>query len=68
MTASIHERNLIGIRFPQNRWLSFPGNSYRDAVFLAAPFKSNDVFLGRHITQLFVGGGQVLISFELEER
>jgi hypothetical protein len=66
--ASSLDRNFIGIRFPQNRWLSFPRTAYRDAVFLSAPFKSTDVFIGRYFTQLFIGGGQVLMSFELEER
>jgi hypothetical protein len=37
-------------------------------IMVAAPFKSNDVFLGRADSQLLIGGGQKIISFELEKR
>jgi hypothetical protein len=37
-------------------------------IIMEAPFKSDDVFLGRAGSRLFVGGGQTLASFELERR
>jgi hypothetical protein len=37
-------------------------------VIMKAPFTSDDVFLGRTGSRLFVGGGQTLASFELERR
>ncbi|MDR2923069.1 MAG: WD40 repeat domain-containing protein [Treponema sp.] len=37
-------------------------------VMAAAPFKSGDIFLGRSDSRLLVGGGQTLISFELEKK
>jgi hypothetical protein len=39
-----------------------------DRVMVAAPFKSDDVFLGRADSRLLVGGGQAIISFELERK
>jgi hypothetical protein len=39
-----------------------------DRIMVAAPFKSDDVFLGRADSQLLIGGGQKIISFELEKR
>ena len=48
-------KKLVGIRLP-------------GAVFMEAPFRSDDVFLGRLDTRLFMGGGQNLISFDLEKR
>jgi len=76
-------KKLIGIRFPQDRWFnfSFGRSSFvtnTDVIFLRAPFKSDDVFLGRMRTaalehpnsrsMLVIGGGTVLISFALEEK
>jgi len=37
-------------------------------VMVAAPFKSGDIFLGRVDSRLLIGGGQTIISFELEKR
>jgi len=39
-----------------------------DRVMVAAPFKSGDVFLGRADSRLLIGGGQAIISFELERK
>jgi hypothetical protein len=39
-----------------------------DRVMVAAPFKSDDVFLSRADTRLLIGGGRTLISFELEKK
>jgi hypothetical protein len=39
-----------------------------DRIMVAAPFKSGDVFLGRADSQLLIGGGQKIISFELERK
>jgi len=39
-----------------------------DRVMVAAPFRSDDVFLGRSESRLLVGGGRTIISFELEKR
>ena len=65
--SGIQEKKLIGIRFPQDRWFSFLSNT--DPVFLRAPFKCDDAFIGRaESSQLIVGGGTVLISFALEEK
>jgi len=66
------EKKLIGINFPQDSWFPFSFSSKNgftdtDAIFLKAPFKSDDVFLGRTGTMLVAGGGTALISFVLEE-
>jgi hypothetical protein len=68
-SRSAQRRELIGIKFPQERWSfsKFRGN-VRDTVFLRAEFKSDDVFLGRTGSMLVAGGGTTLISFDLEER
>jgi hypothetical protein len=39
-----------------------------DRVMVGAPFRSGDVFLGRAGSRLLIGGGQTIISFELEKR
>jgi len=69
----LNEKKLVGIKFPHDGWFRFSRNAAQDAIFLRAPFKSNDVFLGRAQTtstgsMLVVGGGTALISFELEEK
>ena len=61
------EKRLTGIRLPQER-LFFSSVSARDAIFLSASFKTEDVFLGRTGSSLVTGGGSALISFGLEER
>ena len=60
-------KELIGIRFPRDRWFPFSYLNKTNPVFLRAPFKSDDAFLGRN-SGLVVGGGTVLISFDLEEK
>jgi hypothetical protein len=37
-------------------------------VMVGAPFKSESVFLSRSDSRLLIGGGQTLISFEMEKR
>ncbi|MDR2476685.1 MAG: WD40 repeat domain-containing protein [Treponema sp.] len=55
VSRALGRKELVGVRLPGN-------------VIMKAPFKSNDVFLGRRGTRLFVGGGVTLASFELEKR
>jgi len=55
VSRSENRKELTGIMLP-------------DRVMLAAPFKSGDVFLGRADSRLLIGGGQTIISFELEKR
>lgn len=43
--------------------IQFPGS-----VLMRLPFKSEDVFLGRRDSRLFIGGGITLASFELEQK
>jgi hypothetical protein len=52
---STDQKNLVGINLPQT-------------VFIRAPFKSADAFLGRSGSQLFLGGGSTLVSYELEKK
>jgi hypothetical protein len=52
---SADQKNLVGINLPQK-------------VFIRAPFKSTDAFLGRSGSQLFLGGGSTLASYELEKK
>jgi hypothetical protein len=71
LITSLGERNeLIGIKFPQDNWIgaSRLKRDMRDSIFLRAPFKSDNVFLGRDSSMLIAGGGKTLISFELEEK
>jgi len=49
------QKKLVGIKLPGR-------------VTIEAPFKSGDVFLGRIDSLLFVGGGQTMVSFDLEKR
>jgi len=68
-SLSAQRKELIGIKFPQERWsLSRLNGNAGDTVFLRAEFKSDDVFLGRAGSMLVAGGGTTLISFDLEER
>lgn len=69
-SRSPQRKELIGIRFPQERLAPFLKSSrdMRDIIFLKASFKSNDVFLGRNGSMLIAGGGTTLISFDLEEK
>ena len=63
-------KELVGIRFPQDSRFLVSGNQrdMRDAIFMKASFRSDDVFLGRTGSMLIAGGGNALISLELEER
>jgi hypothetical protein len=65
---------LTGIRLLPERWFMRFLTAGQHAIFLRAPFKSDDVFLGRTSglqtggSTLVVGGGTTLISFDLEEK
>jgi hypothetical protein len=48
------QKKLVGLNLPQK-------------IFVKAPFKSDDIFLGRSGSRLFVGGRTTLASFELEK-
>jgi len=75
VTSNSPERNeLIGIKFSNDRRFALSRfTSARDVVFMRAPFRSPDVFLGRVRTEgsgsmLIAGGGTTLISLVLEEK
>jgi hypothetical protein len=55
VTHSGNTKKLVGVRLPGK-------------VIIEAPFKSEEVFLGRLESRLFVGGRQALISFDVEKR
>jgi hypothetical protein len=55
LSQSEREKNLVAIRFPGN-------------VIIKAPFHSETVFLKRHDSQLYIGGGMTMASFELDKR
>jgi len=55
ISHSENSKELIGIRLP-NR------------VIIESPFKSEAVFLGRMDSRLILGGGQTLVSFDMEKR
>jgi hypothetical protein len=59
---------LISIKLPQDRRFSFLRTMAQDTIFLRAPFKSSDVYLGRTGSMLIAGGGTALISFNLEDK
>jgi len=62
------QRNeLIGIKIPQDNFF-LRSVDMRSTIFLKAPFRSADVFLGRKDSMFVVGGGKTLISFNLEEK
>jgi len=48
---SVLDKKLIGIRFPQDRLFGVSRTPAVDSIFLKAPFKSEDIFLGR--TRIF---------------
>ena len=54
-SQSALQKKLVGIRLPGK-------------TILEAPFQSNNVFLGRRGSRLFIGGGSILASFELEKK
>jgi len=62
------QRNeLIGIKIPQDNFFLQSFNM-RNTIFLKAPFRSSDVFLGRKDSMFVAGGGKILVSFNLEEK
>jgi len=61
-------KNLVGIKFSPDRFFGLFKTSPQDMVFMKAPFKSGDVFLGRTGSTLVAGGGSALVSFNLEEK
>ncbi|MCL2801778.1 MAG: PQQ-like beta-propeller repeat protein [Treponema sp.] len=61
-------KRLVGIKFPKDGFFGLSRNAVRDAVFLKAPFNSENVFLGRIKNEIVIGGGDALISFDLEEK
>ena len=69
-SRSPNQKELIGIKFPQERFITLSGNGRdsHNAIFLKAPFKSDDVCLGRNGSMVIAGGGTTLISFALEEK
>ena len=69
VTSHPYQNNrLIGIKFPKEGWFGLSGYNPEDSIFLNAPFKSENVFLGRTAGSVIVGGGASLISFDLEEK
>ena len=62
-----NRKELIGIKFPRDSVLPLAEDG-KDVIFLNAPFRSGDVFLGRNKDMLIVGGGKTLISYELEKK
>jgi hypothetical protein len=54
-SLSVRQKRLVAVELP-------------GTVILEAPFKSENVFLGRAGKHLYVGGGTTLASFELEQR
>jgi len=62
------QRNeLVGIKIPQDNFF-LQSFDMRNTIFLKAPFKSSDIFLGRNDSMFVAGGGKTLISFNLEEK
>jgi hypothetical protein len=63
-------KELIGIRFPDDK--KFLVSKYNEdrggVIFIKAPFKSDNVFLGRNGQMIVAGGGIKLISFVMEEK
>jgi len=66
------QKKLTGIRFPPDNLLGI-SSSPECMIFMKAPFSSDNIFLGRSggeniSSQLVIGGGTALISFNLEEK
>jgi len=63
-------KELVGIRFPQDKRLAFSkyNGDMSGAIFIKAPFQSDNVFLGRNGPMIIAGGGKKLISFVMEEK
>jgi len=56
------------IRLPLSETNKLVGINLPGKIFISAPFRSRDVFLGRSGSRLFIGGGSVLAFFELEKQ
>jgi hypothetical protein len=67
ISHSMQRNELIGIKIPQDNFF-LRSVDMRNAIFLRAPFRSSDVFLGRKDSMFVAGGGNILISFNLEEK
>ncbi|MDR1430395.1 MAG: WD40 repeat domain-containing protein [Spirochaetaceae bacterium] len=52
ITGDENKKNLVAVQYP-------------DRIFIEAPFKSNAAFFARRGDQLYIGGGQSLIAFDL---
>jgi hypothetical protein len=61
----MQRKELVGIKIPQDISRS---DDMRNTIFIKAPFRSDDVFLGRTGSMFVAGGGKILISFALEEK
>ena len=57
---------IVNIPLSENKELI--GIKYPDRIFVNAVFKTPDVFLGRQGSRLFIGGGKIMASFELEKK
>jgi len=68
-SRSARQKELIGIKFPQDSIIPFSifGQDTKDAVFMRAAFKSDNIFFTRNGSRLVAGGGTTLISFNMEE-
>jgi len=67
-SRSPRQKELIGIKFPQESRIPFINlGQERDAVFMRAAFKSDNIFLARAGSTIIAGGGTALISFNMEE-
>jgi hypothetical protein len=55
VSHSANEKELVGLKLPGK-------------VILEMPFRSGDVFFDRIDSQLLIGGGQALISFDIGKR
>jgi hypothetical protein len=65
-----NRKELISVKFSQDRVLPL-SILWRDQPNLAvqrALFKSGNAFLGRAGSMLVIGGGEALISFDLEKK
>ena len=67
ISRSMQRKELIGIKIPPDNMFAGSGDM-RNTIFMKAPFRSDDVFLGRTESMFVAGGGKVLISFILEEK
>ncbi|MCL2209194.1 MAG: WD40 repeat domain-containing protein [Treponema sp.] len=64
-SRSMQRNELIGVKIPHDRLVS---SDMRNNIFMRAPFRSEHIFLGRTGSMLVAGGGNLLVSFEMEEK